>query len=98
MLETSKGYLFIPIAVDRFEKKMQPYLFVAERGRVNTQPLSHEGEEFVYVLEGELKYSVGGVEYLLKAGDSLYFNAMDEHEFTPLSEKVKYLAIFTQPD
>ena len=97
VIATTKGYFFVPIVAERVNKVMQPYIFIAEKGGVKSQPMSHQGEEFIYVLEGEMKYRVGSVEYIMGEGDSLYFDAIDEHELIPISDKVKYLAIFTQP-
>ena len=40
----------------------------------------HEGEEFVYVLEGNVEYTVGEHINKLKAGDSLHFNSGVKHD------------------
>jgi uncharacterized cupin superfamily protein len=45
---------------------MQPLLFVAGKNEMKEHQLTHEGEEFIHVLEGELKLHVGDVEYTLK--------------------------------
>src|SRR5687768_8135013 len=47
---TDKGYSIFPFASGYHEKKMQPFLFVAKKGEVVPHQLSHEGEEFVYIL------------------------------------------------
>jgi quercetin dioxygenase-like cupin family protein len=73
---------------------MQPMLFVAKKGEVKQHELSHEGEEFIYVIEGEMKMTLGDAEYLLKAGDSMYFNCLQKHGIMPVSDEVKYLDIF----
>ena len=39
----------------------------------------HGGQEFNYVLEGMLRVIVGGEEYYLREGDSLYFNPNQPH-------------------
>ncbi len=39
---------------------------------------------------------VGEVEYLLKTGDSLYFNSIQKHGIMPVSNKVIYLDIFVE--
>jgi uncharacterized cupin superfamily protein len=70
-------------------------LFVARRGEVQPGALQHSGEEFVYVLEGEMNYRVGSVTHKLGPGDSLYFDAEDEHDFEPLTPEVRFLGIFT---
>ncbi len=95
-LNTNKGYSFYPFASSRHNKIMQPYIFIARKGDINKHTFSHEGEEFIYVISGKMRYSVGSSEYLLSAGDSLYFNSLNEHTVVPISEEVKYLAVFTE--
>ena len=91
---TRVGYSIFPFATNHINKKMQPFLFIARRGEVKEHRLSHAGEEFLYVIEGEMKFRVGNIEYTLKAGDGLYFNALDEHGVMPISEEVRYLDVF----
>ena len=43
--------------------------------------VSHEGEEFGYVLEGDLVLTVGKEEYELVAGDSFHFPASYPHSY-----------------
>ena len=93
-IKTERGYYIFPYAMGFKEKKMQPYLFTARKGEVKEHHLSHEGEEFIFVLEGEMKFAIGDIEYLLEKGDSMYFNALKAHQVTPTSEKVMYLDIF----
>jgi transcriptional regulator with XRE-family HTH domain len=97
-VRTDKGYSFFAFASRRGQKAMQPFLFTAEKGKVKPHALSHAGEEFVYILEGTMKYRVGATQYTLGPGDSLYFDAEEEHEITPVSPVVKYLAIFSEVD
>jgi quercetin dioxygenase-like cupin family protein len=73
---------------------MQPFLFVAKKGHVKQHQLSHEGEEFIHVIRGEMKMQIGDTEYLLKEGDSLYFNTLQKHGILPVSDEVVYLDIF----
>jgi transcriptional regulator with XRE-family HTH domain len=91
---TDKGYLIYPYASEYHEKKMQPFLFVARKGEVKPHEVSHQGEEFIYVINGQMKVQVGEVEYLLKNGDSLYFNSLQKHGIMPVSSEVIYLDIF----
>lgn len=91
---TDKGYFIYPYASDYHEKKMQPFLFVARRGEVKKHELSHDGEEFIYIIKGQMKMQVGEVEYLLKTGDTLYFNSLQKHGIMPVSDEVIYLDIF----
>lgn len=94
---TDKGYGFHLLAGERADKAMQPFLFVAERGKVKAEPMTHAGEEFVYVLAGRTRYRVGATTHTLGPGDCLYFDSAEEHDLEPLTDTVRYLAVFTAP-
>lgn len=95
-LATSKGYSIYAIAPHVFNKKMQPVLIRACKGEVKAHTVHHEGEEFIYVLEGELKVHIGSVEYTLKPGESVYFDTLNEHGILPVTPVVLYLDIFVE--
>ena len=94
LTKTDKRYFIYPFGTEYHQKKMQPMLFVAKKGEVKQHELSHEGVEFIYVIEGEMKMTLGDAEHLLKAGDSMYFNCLQKHGIMPVSDEVKYLDIF----
>ena len=60
---------------------MEPHLFRIAPNAGSGEPYSHEGEEFLYVLRGELQISVEAKEYRLKAGDSFYFESSSPHHW-----------------
>ncbi|HVG16670.1 MAG TPA: XRE family transcriptional regulator [Chitinophagaceae bacterium] len=91
---TDKGYSIYPYASGYHEKKMQPFLFVAKKGEVIPHELSHEGEEFIYVIKGQMRMQVGESGFVLNTGDSLYFNSIQRHGIMPVSDEVVYLDIF----
>jgi transcriptional regulator with XRE-family HTH domain len=92
-----KGYRFRLLAAGRPKARMQPILFTAESGSVRPSPLRHEGDELVWVLEGQLRYRVGAVEVLLRAGEGLYFDAAEEHDMEPVGGSARWLAVFCGP-
>jgi len=94
LVPTEKGYSIFPYASDYHDKKMQPFLFVAKKGEVKPHLLSHEGEEFIYIIDGEMKMQIGDTQYTLKSGDSMYFNTIQKHGILPISDVVTYLDIF----
>lgn len=94
MTQTDRGYHIFPFASEYKDKKMQPFLFIGKKGEVKEHHLTHDGEEFIYVLEGEMKLQVGNLEYTLKKGDSVYFNALEQHGILPVSDTVQYINIF----
>src|SRR5690606_24019873 len=44
--------------------------------------MSHEGEDFVYLVAGTMAYEVDGVGYELKAGNTLHFDSRKPHRGT----------------
>ena len=47
----------------------------------------HEGEEFIYVMEGELELILGGTHHHLKTGESIHFNSEIPHKLKSLSNQ-----------
>jgi transcriptional regulator with XRE-family HTH domain len=43
------------------------------------KPMQHAGEELVYMLSGQLNFTVGKSEYVLRQGDSLHFRTHQPH-------------------
>ena len=67
------------LAHDRYSKAMEPLLLAVPGGTARKQALAHEGEEFMFVVSGEVDLEYGEEVYALKAGDSAYFDAQVEH-------------------
>ena len=44
-----------------------------------TEPMSHEGEEFIFMVEGALTVEIEGAAYQLEQGDSLHFASTRTH-------------------
>jgi transcriptional regulator with XRE-family HTH domain len=98
MIRSDHGYQFHAFMSSLPDKRMQPYLFTARRGEVrHREALTHAGQEFVYVLEGQLEFRVGGRVFALAPGDALYFNAEHDHDVEPITEQARWLAVFVAP-
>ena len=69
-------------------KMMEPHLFRIAPGAGSGGSYSHEGEEFIFVLQGKLEVWLDEVErYVLDPGDSLYFESTQAHRWQNLSKK-----------
>jgi DNA-binding transcriptional MerR regulator/quercetin dioxygenase-like cupin family protein len=60
---------------------MEPHLFRVAPDAGSGDPYTHEGEEFIYVLRGDLEIIVDGDQYRLKPGDSFYFESATPHRW-----------------
>jgi transcriptional regulator with XRE-family HTH domain len=52
-----------------------------------SETVSHEGEEIIYILEGEITQVVDGNSFLLTAGDSLHYRGTSPHSYANLTNK-----------
>jgi DNA-binding transcriptional MerR regulator/quercetin dioxygenase-like cupin family protein len=62
-------------------KVMEPHLFRIKPNAGSGEPYAHEGEEFIFVLRGDLEIALDGEEYHLKRGDSFYFESATPHHW-----------------
>lgn len=59
---------------------------------------SHEGEEFIYVLDGYVEIDYGKHKYVLEKGDSIYYDSIVKHHVHGLDgQQAKILAIVYTP-
>jgi transcriptional regulator with XRE-family HTH domain len=76
---TSRFYEFLERGFP--EAKLNACLSHVPPGHAS-EMMSHEGEDFVYLVAGEMLYEVDGVAYNLKAGDTLHFDSRKPHRGT----------------
>jgi transcriptional regulator with XRE-family HTH domain len=86
------GYNYEALASDKSGKNMEP--FIIEPSFDEEAIFQHEGEEFMYVLEGRHELIYDGRHYLMEKGDSVYFDAGVPHTGRSLGKKkAKLLAV-----
>jgi len=78
---------------------MEAHMFHLEPGTSSGGHYHHEGEEFVFVLKGEIEIWLDEVErFLLREGDCFYFTSMQTHRWSnPGKTKTTVLWINTPP-
>jgi DNA-binding transcriptional MerR regulator/quercetin dioxygenase-like cupin family protein len=76
---------------------MEPHLFRIAPKAGSGEPYTHEGEEFIYVLRGDLEITVDGEEYQLKPGDSFYFESATPHRWKNPGQKETLLLWVNTP-
>ena len=63
------------------------YATVAVGASSGRTPMSHEGEELVYCLQGKIEFKVKDDTYVLTAGDSLNFRTKLDHKWKNIGDK-----------
>jgi quercetin dioxygenase-like cupin family protein/DNA-binding XRE family transcriptional regulator len=78
---------------------MEPHLFRIAPGADSGDPYAHEGEEFLYIIQGKLEISLDdGQSFRLHSGDSFYFESNTPHRWAnPGKTETRILWINTPP-
>lgn len=79
--------------------EMEPHYYVVQSGAGSDGAYDHAGEEFVFILRGNLEVWLDEREhYLLAAGDCLYFPSTLPHRWqNPGPERTELLWVNTPP-
>ena len=73
---------------------MEPFLLSFDPRAAQGVPITHDGQEFVYVVEGGVELFYDGHSYRLEKGDSVYLESSLPHTFHGLGDSVsKVLAV-----
>ena len=71
------GYDYEVLADGKPGKNMEPFIIHAPFDITRTY--THEGEEFIYVMDGQLEFCYGEDTYILNPGDNIYFDSIVPH-------------------
>lgn len=90
---------FYSLAGNKAGRNFEPFLIDIKPSDNNEISLSsHEGEEFLYVLNGAVKIMYGKNTYILNQGDSIYYDSIVEHLVCSAdNETAKLLAVVYTP-
>jgi len=72
------GYFYESLAPEKADRMMEP--FIVTLLPTDVEELStHDGQEFLFVLDGEMKVQVGDEVEFLKPGDAVYYDSSQPH-------------------
>lgn len=95
-VERRSQYRYQSLAYNFSHKKAEPFLVTVDVASDDASvPVNaHQGQEFIYMIEGTLKVIVDKQELLLNEGDSLFFDSGLQHGMKALYGKpARFLAI-----
>ncbi len=95
VIERRKEYKYLDLSYNFIGKKCETFLVTVEPDdREDKNFYSHPGQEFNYMLEGNMMVSIDGHEIILEEGDSLFFDSTYKHGMSALNNKTaKFIAV-----
>ena len=94
------GYFFEVLAFGTSDKSLSAYLGeFPKRNWKEVRDHLHDGSEFVHVVEGVLAIHYQSEDHILRAGDSVYFDASEAHSYCGQSDNpvAKAIIVTTPP-
>lgn len=76
---------------------MEPILFTLTANSQTTIDMPHEGQEFGYVLEGEILIVLGGKNIVCNKGETFYFTTDKNHYLKNMTKKIAKIIWVTSP-
>ena len=78
--DARKHMEYHPLAQQKTGRHMEPFIIDINPAENQEYNLSaHEGEEFIYVMNGEVEIEYGKNKYTLKEGDSIFYDSIVKH-------------------
>ncbi len=96
----SYGYAYESLGFDKKDRHMEPFLVTLEPATLKSEKLSaHDGEEFIFVLEGEMEVILAKHKDVLYPGDCIYYDSTIPHKVQCHREiPAKILAVIWTPE
>ena len=73
------GYAYESLAPEKRERNMEPFIVTLEPRSEEEAPSTHDGEEFIYVLEGAIEVQMEEKRERLEPEDSIYYDSTQPH-------------------
>ncbi|MFA6815195.1 MAG: XRE family transcriptional regulator [Lentisphaeria bacterium] len=92
------GLEFHALAANKRDRNMEPFIVDIHPPKSKNKVSSHEGEEFVYVMEGAIEVDYGKEKYRVEKGDSIYYDSIVPHHLHAADNKdARILAVIYAP-
>jgi len=98
-MKRTRDYSYQTLSPGVESRHLRAFMVTIEARKIH-KPVAykHEGEEFIFVMEGELKLSLGNKDHRLKAGESIHFNSDTPHKLKSMSsETTRCLVVLFTP-
>lgn len=98
-MDTRTHMRYLSLAKSKSDRHMEPFIVDIEATNDTEYSLSsHEGEEFIYVMEGVIEVSHGKKNHIIKAGDTIYYDSIVPHHVHGYNgQAAKILAVVYTP-
>ncbi len=73
------GYEFESLAPHKRDRHMEPFLVTLDPAETEEERSAHDGQEFIFVLQGRMEVRLGEEIHILDPGDAIYYDSTVPH-------------------
>lgn len=73
------GYEYESLAPHKKDRHMEPFIVTLEPADTEEERSTHDGQEFIWVLQGEMEVRLEGEIHILEPGDAIYYDSTVPH-------------------
>jgi len=73
------GYEYESLAPHKKDRHMEPFLVTLGPAGTEEERSTHDGQEFIFVLQGKMEVRLGDEIHFLEPGDSIYYDSTVPH-------------------
>jgi len=95
-IERYPGYEYSSLAYNFKHRTIEPLLVTLDSTKPSSPLVSHSGQEFNFIIEGQVKVTVVKTEHILSSGDSIYFDARLPHGQCAVNGTAQFLTIIQE--
>lgn len=90
---------YFSLAAGRPSRHMDPFIITVDpKGSMDHKLVGHEGEEWLFGMEGQIEIEYGNELFILGPGESIYYDSIVPHEVRAHNgQKAKFLACVYTP-
>jgi transcriptional regulator with XRE-family HTH domain len=77
--ERHYGYEYESLAPHKTDRHMEPFLVTLEPSGTDEERSIHDGQEFIFVLQGKMEVRLRDHFHVLEPGDSIYYDSTVPH-------------------
>ena len=77
--EKHHGYAYESLAPHKTNRYMEPFMVTLEPSETEEERSTHDGQEFIFVLQGKMEVRLGDDIHILQPGDSIYYDSTVPH-------------------
>jgi len=94
---TNQGYSYESLSFRKQNKKMEPFILSVTERASEENTYSHDGEEFLFIMQGSAQLILDTERINLEEGDCVYFDSSLKHRLLSADgSEVRVLAVVTR--